>query len=165
MRDTSRASVPPRELPRTAACQRLPPQTRPRPSQRRSCTHTARRLEPRIARCASRCAARSSWFVRACWCEQACRQPRDQYGVYERWSLAPPFLDGPPLPMPPIAAASAPAGSSPPDAANLLFEKIEWSVKNDHEWNSKNDHRWVIFIPSKTISIRRDLRAWLPEDL
>ena len=36
----------------------------------------------------------------------------------------------------------------------MLFEKIEWSAKNDHEWGIKNDHQWFMFIPSKTIKTK-----------
>lgn len=32
----------------------------------------------------------------------------------------------------------------PSAASFLLFEKNEWSAKNEHEWSVKNDHRWVI---------------------
>ena len=47
----------------------------------------------------------------------------------------------------PLPKADVEANRGP----KLLFEKIEWSPKNDHEWRFKNDHRWVICIPSKTI--------------
>ena len=42
-------------------------------------------------------------------------------------------------------------------SSKLLFEKIEWSAKNDHEWSAKNDHRWGIFYPFKNDQRRRSM--------
>ena len=50
-------------------------------------------------------------------------------------------------------------GAPPGGVAKLLFEKIEWSAKNDHEWSGNNYHRWVIFIRSKTISAAVEILA------